>query len=245
MGDGALVARRRSGHGRPFPLGPRRQAQAEYGDWKASLFANLTVSRSTNAKGAVFHDVAAAWPELARAPPSGVRRWPEAPERGLPQGAYAAVLGPLVHGRRWLHPPDRGQAQRTQGWQRPVGDLRAGHDGRHAQRPAWSRTWPTPGASRPSSPSGAPAEMCRSGVPRRRRRPSSTPSSLPYIHPSMQNKLLPEYQGRFAVEPVFAPERQELLPMPVLDIHRKPCVEEDPSLRHRGRGQPQLLRGRA
>ena len=55
MGDGALSptrngssARFRWGHG---------AKQAAYGDWKASLFANLIVSRSTNAKGAVFHDV--------------------------------------------------------------------------------------------------------------------------------------------------------------------------------------------
>ena len=55
MGDGALssnqnglACRFRWGHG---------AKQAEYGDWKASLFGNLTVSRSTNAKGAVFHDV--------------------------------------------------------------------------------------------------------------------------------------------------------------------------------------------
>ena len=55
MGDGALSptperpgARFRFGHG---------AKQAEYGDWKASLFANIGVSRSTNAKGAVFHDL--------------------------------------------------------------------------------------------------------------------------------------------------------------------------------------------
>src|SRR3990172_6962117 len=62
MGDGALSptgsgigARFRWGHG---------AKQVEYGDWKASLFANITVSRSTNAKGATFHDVQPL-PELA------------------------------------------------------------------------------------------------------------------------------------------------------------------------------------
>src|SRR5438105_1620171 len=55
MGDGALspnqnahAARFRWGHG---------AKQAAYGDWKASLFANVGVCRSTNAKGAVFHDM--------------------------------------------------------------------------------------------------------------------------------------------------------------------------------------------
>src|SRR5205814_5958010 len=55
MGDSALsssksgaAARLRWGHGK---------RQSEYCDWKASLFANVGVSRSTNEKGAVFCDV--------------------------------------------------------------------------------------------------------------------------------------------------------------------------------------------
>ncbi len=53
----------RSGHGARLRWGHGAK-QVEYGDWKASLFANLTVSRSSNAKGAVFHDVQPL-PELA------------------------------------------------------------------------------------------------------------------------------------------------------------------------------------
>src|SRR5437870_1166731 len=62
MGDGALSPTR-SGHGARFRWGHCAK-QAAYGDWKASLFANVGVSRSTNAKGAVFHDVQPL-PELA------------------------------------------------------------------------------------------------------------------------------------------------------------------------------------
>ena len=54
MGDSALsfrqgghAARLRWGHG---------AKQAEYGDWKMSLFENVGVCRTTNAKGAVFYD---------------------------------------------------------------------------------------------------------------------------------------------------------------------------------------------
>jgi recombination protein RecA len=43
----------------------------------------------------------------------------------------------------------------------------------------------------------------------------------PFVHPSMQYKLLPKYRGRFAVEPVFAEPAEELVPMPVLAIERK------------------------
>jgi recombination protein RecA len=38
----------------------------------------------------------------------------------------------------------------------------------------------------------------------------------------MQYKLLPRYRGQFQVEPVFAPMREELMPMPVLAVEPKP-----------------------
>jgi recombination protein RecA len=44
----------------------------------------------------------------------------------------------------------------------------------------------------------------------------------PFVHPSMEYKLLPRYRGRFAVEPVFVPVRHELMPMPIVGIHDKP-----------------------
>ena len=62
MGDGALSPTR-SGNGARFRWGHGAK-QAEYGDWKASLFANLSVSRSENAKGAVLFDCQPL-PELA------------------------------------------------------------------------------------------------------------------------------------------------------------------------------------
>jgi recombination protein RecA len=44
----------------------------------------------------------------------------------------------------------------------------------------------------------------------------------PFVHPSMEYKLLPRYRGQFRVEPVFAPLRHELVPMPITGIHPKP-----------------------
>ena len=44
----------------------------------------------------------------------------------------------------------------------------------------------------------------------------------PFVHPSMDYKLLPVYRGRFAVEPVLAAMRYELVALPVTDIHAKP-----------------------
>src|SRR5439155_306110 len=44
----------------------------------------------------------------------------------------------------------------------------------------------------------------------------------PFVHPSMDYKLLPKYRGRFAVEPVFRPMRYELMPLPIVSIDIKP-----------------------
>ncbi len=62
MGDGALSPTR-SGHGARFRFGHGAR-QAPYAAWKASLFANVGVSHSTNTKGAVFCDLSPL-PELA------------------------------------------------------------------------------------------------------------------------------------------------------------------------------------
>ena len=44
----------------------------------------------------------------------------------------------------------------------------------------------------------------------------------PFVHPSMEYKLLPRFRGRFAVEPVFAEPRQVLMPMRITKITVKP-----------------------
>ncbi len=44
----------------------------------------------------------------------------------------------------------------------------------------------------------------------------------PFVHPSMEYKLLPKYRGRFGVEPVFAVPRQVLMPMRIAKIAVKP-----------------------
>ncbi len=44
----------------------------------------------------------------------------------------------------------------------------------------------------------------------------------PYIHPSMEYKMLPRFRGHFSVEPVFEEMRYELFAMPIVDIHVKP-----------------------
>jgi recombination protein RecA len=44
----------------------------------------------------------------------------------------------------------------------------------------------------------------------------------PYVHPSMEYKLLPRFRGMFSVEPVFVDAVERPVPARVLDIHVKP-----------------------
>ncbi len=82
--------------------------QAAYLDWKVSLLANIPHARTANAKGAVFADFTPL-AELSGAARGGVlRRREEAPHLGLPQEPDAARAGGLVHGRWLLHPPLEG-----------------------------------------------------------------------------------------------------------------------------------------
>jgi recombination protein RecA len=44
----------------------------------------------------------------------------------------------------------------------------------------------------------------------------------PFVHPSMDYKLLPRFRGQFEVDPVFQDIRYELVALPIMDIRRKP-----------------------
>jgi len=216
MGDGALSPTR-SGHGARFRWG-HGAAQAEYSDWKASLFANLAVCRSTNAKGAVFHDIQPL-PELAE-----LRQAVYVEGQKVLSEDYLKGLTPLSLALWYMD--DGGFTLRTVGKQQRT----EGGSGRsEICVQAMSAGTRTRLVDYLADTWGLSAKLNERGA---RQMPVLTFSAAetaklhalvaPYIHPSMQYKLLPKYQGRFGVDPVFAAERQELVPMPVLDIHRKP-----------------------
>jgi len=50
----------------------------------------------------------------------------------------------------------------------------------------------------------------------------------PFVHPSMDYKLLPRLRGRFAVEPEFVEPRDDLLPVPILSIEPKLMASTQP-----------------
>ncbi len=212
MGDGALSptkngssARFRWGHG---------AEQAAYGDWKASLFANLTVSRSTNAKGAIFHDVEPL-PELAE-----LRDAVYVEGRKFYGYDYLKALTPLSLAIWYMD--DGGFTLRTEGKQART----AGGSGRseicveamesttrERVRAYLADTW------------GIEAKLTMKGkrqvaylVFNKDETAKLHALIAPFIHPSMDYKLLPVYRGRFGVEPVFAPVRHELVPMPIKSV---------------------------
>ena len=216
MGDGALSPTR-SGHGARFRFG-HGEKQAEYADWKASLFANLTVSRSSNAKGAVFHDLQPL-PELAE-----LRQAVYVDSRKMLSDDYLKALTPLSLAVWYM---DDGSFQNRS---KELQDRTKDGSGRseicvQAFEPTsrvrlqryLADTW------------GINAKLALRGTRQMAflTFPKDETAKLhaliaPFVHPSMEHKLLPRYRGRFAVEPVFTPMRRELMPMPITSISIKP-----------------------
>ena len=213
MGDGALspsrngfAARYRLGHG---------ARQVAYGDWKASLFANLNVSRSTNAKGAVFHDLQPL-PELAE-----LRQAVYVGGKKVFNHDFLKALTPLSLAIWYMD--DATFSLRAKGLQARTRDgsgraevcVEAMDASTRARLVSYlTDTWQI----RPKLTERAGKAVLIF--------PKDETAKLhaliaPFVHPSMQYKLLPRYRGQFQVEPVFAPMRYELVPNPVLAIEPK------------------------
>ena len=216
MGDGALSPTR-SGNGARFRWGHGAK-QAVYGDWKASMFANMQVSRSTNAKGAVFHDVQPLT-ELAE-----LREAVYVGGKKVLSDDYLKLLSPLSLAVWYMD--DGTFANRSKGLQERTHDgsgrseicVAAFDDGSQERlRGYLADTW------------GINARLAFKGA---RAMPflifpKDETAKLhalvaPFVHPSLEYKLLPRYRGRFAVEPAFAASREVLTPMRISKIIVKP-----------------------
>ncbi|HKN92365.1 MAG TPA: recombinase RecA [Acidimicrobiia bacterium] len=225
MGGGALssnkpghAARLRWGHG---------AKQAEYGEWKASLFGNLTVCRSANQKGAVFFDVNAS-AELAE-----LRRAVYVGGKKVLSHDYLKRLSPLSLALWYMDDGgftvrSKGLQQRTEGGSgRAEICVQAFSTGsRERLRDYLADTW------------GIDTKLtCRGsrGMAVLQFPTAETAKFhaliAPFIHPSMEYKLLPRYRGRFAVEPLFRRPRNELMPLPILSITPKKLTSSQPTHR--------------
>ncbi|MBV9039858.1 MAG: hypothetical protein JOZ68_02575, partial [Acidimicrobiia bacterium] len=204
----SMGARLRWGHGKN---------QAEYSDWKASLFANIGTCRTTNAKGAVFHDVKPLieLSELRRAVYMGARK--------TFGHDYLKQLTPLALAIWYMD--DGSFATRAKGLQERTRD----GSGRseicvQAMEPSTRKrlaeyladTWDIhprlmeKGARKMAFLIFSKDETAKLHA-----------LVAPFIHPSMQYKLLPRFRGQFNVEPAFAPVREELVPMPIKAVRPK------------------------
>jgi recombination protein RecA len=215
MGDGALSPTRSGGSAR-FRFG-HGSKQVAYGDWKASLFANIDKSRSVRERdGAVFFDLTPL-PELAE-----MRRSVYVDGKKVFDDDFLKRLTPLSLAIWYMD--DGSFSLRAKGRQARTRDGSGRSEVCVEAMAAETRarfveyladTWGLKPTLR--SPVGKAVLVFSKDE-------TAKLHALiaPFVHPSMVYKLLPRYQGRFAVGPVFTPMRYELVPMPVTKIAVKP-----------------------
>jgi recombination protein RecA len=218
MGDGSLSPNPHGRSGTRFRMGHGAK-QASYLDWKVSLLGNIGCTLSSNAGGAVFADLTPL-PELAE-----LR---EAVYFGDGKkhlsGEYLKALTPFALAVWYMDDGcftvrSKGVQERTQGGtgrieicvqamspgsrERLADYLRATHrlDVKVVTRGSRSQAI--------LQFTTAASEKFQKLV-------------APYIHPSMEYKLLPRFRGQFRVEPEFVPAEMRLMPAQILDIHVKP-----------------------
>jgi recombination protein RecA len=218
MGDGNLSPNRRGRSGTRFRLGHGAR-QAAYLNWKVSLLGNIECTRTSNAKGAVFADFTPL-PELAELHEAvyfgdGKKHlsWD-----------YLKELTPLALAIWYMDDGcftlrSKGVQERTQGGSGRieicVEAMSPGSRERLAQhlRDAY----------------GLDVKLHASGTAQKSILRFTTSASEkfqklvgPFVHPSMEYKLLPRFRGRFDVPAQFAVAEQRLMPAKILDIHVKP-----------------------
>ncbi len=218
MGDGSLSLNPRGRSGTGFRMGHEAK-QAAYLDWKVSLLGNIRCTLSSNAKGAVFADLTPL-PELAELREAvyfgdGKKHLSWEYLKALTPFALAVWYmddGCFTVRSKGVQERTRGgtgrieicvQAMSPGSRERLADYLRATHrlDVRVVTRGSRSQAI--------LQFTTAASEKFQKLV-------------APYIHPSMEYKLLPRFRGQFRVEPEFVPAEMRLVPARILDIHVKP-----------------------
>jgi recombination protein RecA len=218
MGDGALSPNPHGRSGTRFRMGHGAK-QAAYLDWKMSLLENIPHSRTSNAKGAVFADFTPL-PELAELREivyfgDGKKHLTWDYLKGLTPLALAVWY--MDDGCFTVR--SKGAQERTRGGSGRIDIcVEAMSAGSRDRLVSYLRD-----AYR------LDVKLTSRGARKMSVLQFTTAASeefqrliAPYVHPSMDYKLLPRFRGRFAVRPEFAPARTRPVPAQVLDIHVKP-----------------------
>jgi recombination protein RecA len=219
MGDGSLSPNRRGRTGVRFRMGHGHK-QEEYLSWKCSLLGNITHSRTTNAKSAVFADFTPL-PELDELRQvvylGGGKKhitW-----------EYLKALTPLALAVWYMD--DGSFALRSKGVQQRTEEGGSGRVEICVEAMSLGSQERLRDYLRDTH--GFNVKLQHRGARHVAVLQFDTESSArfqelvaPYVHPSMTYKLLPRFQGRFAVEQEFVAPEPRLVPSRILDIHIKP-----------------------
>jgi recombination protein RecA len=218
MGDSHLAPNLHDRHGVRLRMGHGEQ-QVEYLDWKASLFGNIGQCRTVNAKGAAFVDLSPL-PELGEL--REVLYWGDGKKHLTDD--YLKSLTPLALAIWFMD--DGSFTERSKGVQLRT----AGGSGRvEFCVEAMSEASRVRLADYLRDVHGVDSKLAIRGAAKKAVLTMTTASSstflelvAPYVHPSMEYKLLPRLRGQCTVEPQFVEPSQVLVPARVLDIQVKP-----------------------
>jgi len=217
MGDACLSPSRNAVSARArWTHGPK---QIDYARWKAELFANVGTTSSAHANGGIEVSVTPLT-ELDTLRQEVYLGAPTTREAKRFTDEFLKKVGPV--GLAIWYQDDFSFSIRSKGLQ----DRTAGLSGRaevcveameldtQERVTSWLRdTW------------GIEGRLARRGSERKAVLTLTTEGTAklqaliaPFVHPSMDYKLLPRFRGRFQVDPVFAPARLDLAPAVIRSI---------------------------
>jgi len=218
MGDAHLAPNLHDRHGVRFRMGHGAK-QVDYLDWKASLFGNIGQSRTVNAKGAAFVDLT---PLSELGELRDVVYWGDGKKHLTDD--YLKTLSPLALAVWFMD--DGSFSERSKGLQ----ERTAGGSGRvEFCVEAMSKASRVRLAEHLRDVHGVDSKVSIRGAAKMAVLTMTTAGSnrflelvAPYVHPSMDYKLLPRLRGQFAVQPLFVEPSQVLMPARVLEVKIKP-----------------------
>src|SRR5580692_2471748 len=217
MGNGNLSPNRREGSGTRFRMGYGAK-QAAYLDWKVSMLGNVGCTRTTNARGAVLADFTPlpelaelheavyfgdgkkhlSWDYLKSLTPLALAVWymDDGSFTLRSKGVQERTAGGTGRIEICVEAMSPGSRNRLARYLRDTHGLHVKLECRGARQVSVLRF------------TTAASEKFQKIV-------------APYIHPSMDYKLLPRFRGQFAVEPEFSEPTIRPVPARVLDIKQK------------------------